>query len=55
MYVYIIYIYMEYYFSQKRTKFCICSNMDGLGNTMLSRIIQREKDKYCKTLPICRI
>ena len=47
--------YMEYYSVKKRTKFCICSNMDGLGNSMLSRIIQREKDKYCKTLPICRI
>ena len=46
---------MEYYSVKKRTKFSICSNMDGLGDIMLSRISQREKDKYCKTLPICII
>ena len=46
---------MEYYSVKKRTKFCICSNMDGLRDIMLSRVSQREKDKHCKTLPICRI
>ena len=33
---------MEYYSVKKRMKFCICSNMDGLRDIMLSRISQRK-------------
>ena len=49
------YIYtMQYYSAIKKRNFAICSNMDGLGEFMLSEISQTEKDKYCMISLICR-
>ena len=31
-------------------KFCICSNIDDLENTMLSETCQTEKGEYCVLL-----
>ena len=41
------YIYtMEYYSAIERTKNAICINMDGLEIIILSKVSQKEKDKY---------